>query len=444
MFKKVAPLSAILSLRFLGLFLVLPVISAYALSLTDNLTLVGVVVGGYALTQAIFQLPFGLLSDKIGRKATLYIGLAIFLIGSIICAMSSDIYTLMLGRFLQGAGAIGSVITAMISDLVHEEVRAKAMAMMGGSIALSFALAMFLGPILNASYGTEILFWITAVLSVAATFILFAKVPNPPKIRYVFKEKTSTKEILKDRDLFMLTITGALQKGLMSVAFLIIPIVMLGSIESGGFAWHKDELWMVYAPAMVLGLLAMGPAAVFGEKHNKPKLIFLISIVFFALAFFLMGIASSVNIFIAGVISFFIGFNMLEPLLQSMITKFAKVHQKGAALGISNTFAYLGTFVGGTGAGMLLDSIGRFELGIILGIVSIIWLVWTLKVMKNPHKHSHLLIDVGEVDESKLESLNDENIAQYYINESENLVVIKYRVEHISEEDIRAKITHQS
>jgi predicted MFS family arabinose efflux permease len=440
MFKKVAPLSAILSLRFLGLFLVLPVISAYALSLTDNMTLVGVVVGGYALTQAIFQLPFGLLSDKIGRKATLYTGLVIFLIGSIICAMSSDIYTLMLGRFLQGAGAIGSVITAMISDLVHEEVRAKAMAMMGGSIALSFALAMFLGPILNASYGTEILFWITAVLSVAATFILFAKVPNPPKIRYVFKEKTSTKEILKDRDLFMLTITGALQKGLMSVAFLIIPIVMLGSSESGGFAWHKDELWMVYAPAMIIGLLAMGPAAVFGEKHNKPKLIFLISIVFFALAFFLMGIASSVNIFIVGVISFFIGFNMLEPLLQSMITKFAKVHQKGAALGIANTFAYFGTFIGGTGAGMLLDSVGRSELGVILGIVSIIWLVWTLMVMKNPHKHSHLLIDLGEVDESKLETLDDENIAQYYINESENLVVIKYRSEQISEDEIKAKV----
>ncbi|MEA1915955.1 MAG: MFS transporter [Campylobacterota bacterium] len=439
MFKKVMPLSAILSLRFLGLFLVLPVISAYAASMTDNLILVGIVVGGYALTQAAFQLPFGILSDKIGRKVTIFIGLIIFLIGSIICAISDDIYMLMLGRFLQGTGAIGSVITAMISDLVHEEVRAKAMAMMGGSIALSFALAMGLGPVLSASYGTEILFWITAVLSVMAMVILFSKVPTPPRIRHIYKHQTTTKEILKDSDLLRLTITGALQKGLMSIAFLIIPIVMLGSVEDGGFAWDKSELWKVYVPAMVVGLLAMGPAAVFGEKKNKPKLMFLIAIFFFALSFFLMGLATTASTFIVGVISFFIGFNMLEPLLQSMITKFAKVHQKGAALGISNTFAYLGTFIGGTLAGLSLEIFNREILGIALGVVSLAWLAWTFG-MRDPIKYSHLFIPLSEIDESKLENLDSDGVSQYYINETEKLAVFKYDAQLISEDDLKIKV----
>ena len=186
MFKTVLPLSAILSLRFFGLFLVLPVLSAYALTL-DGATpfLLGVIVGGYALTQAIFQVPFGTMSDKIGRKPTILVGLVIFLVGSIICALSTDIYTLMFGRFLQGTGAIGAVIPAMISDLVTEEKRGKAMALMGGTIAMSFAAAMALGPVIAAHFGMASLFWITAVLAVVSMIVLFTNVPTPPRIRHI-------------------------------------------------------------------------------------------------------------------------------------------------------------------------------------------------------------------------------------------------------------------
>jgi len=159
--------------------LVLPVISVYALELEGATPLlVGIVVGGYALTQALFQVPFGSMSDKIGRKPTLLFGLLIFLVGSIICAYSTDIYMLMLGRFLQGAGAIGSVITAMISDLVSEEIRGKAMAIMGASIALSFALAMGLGPVLGAKYGVEFLFILTAVFAVFSDYLALYKSTN--------------------------------------------------------------------------------------------------------------------------------------------------------------------------------------------------------------------------------------------------------------------------
>ncbi|SFV75296.1 putative transporter (MFS family) [hydrothermal vent metagenome] len=436
MMKKVLPLSAILSLRFLGLFLVLPVISIYALEL-DGATpfLVGVVVGGYALTQAIFQVPFGTMSDKIGRKPTLLVGLLIFFVGSLVCAYSDNIYTLMIGRFLQGAGAIGSVITAMIADLVPEEGRGKAMAMMGASIAMSFALAMGLGPVLGAKYGIDTLFILTAIFSILAIILLFTKVPTPPKIIHIYHNKSKTSDIFKDPNLLTMIIINAMQKGLMTVAFVIIPIILTGD----DFHWEKSDLYMAYLPAMLLGLLAMGPAAIFGEKHNKPKEIFLLSIILFISSFLLMGFTTSSVLFVVGVSFFFIAFNMMEPLVQSMISKFAKVHQKGAALGIANATAYFATFIGGTFAGLLLNDSDRATIGISVAVIAILWFLWTLR-LQNPEKYTMLYIDKDEVDMDKLTSLEHEHIAEWFINETEHKVVVKYKAKHLDEEEILQKI----
>lgn len=443
MFKTIWPLSAILALRFLGLFLVLPILSVYAMGMEGaTALLVGVIVGGYALTQALFQVPFGSISDKIGRKPTLVFGLLIFLAGSILCALSDSIYLLMVGRFLQGAGAIGSVIPAMISDLVPEESRGKAMAMMGGSIALSFALAMGLGPVLGAAYGVASLFWITAAMAVLAIVLVFVKVPTPPRIRHTYHNKIKTKDIFKDPNLLGMFVINGMQKGLMTISFVLIPLIMTGTIESGGFAWEKSELWMVYLPAMVFGLIAMGPAAVFGEKHNKAKQIFLVSIVLFITAFLLMGLSTSSTLFIVGVVSFFIGFNMMEPLVQSIISKYAKVHQKGTALGISNTAAYFMTFIGGTFAGLMLDYADRESLGLSLAAVGVLWLIWTAMKLSNPIRHAHLYLPTEHVDMAKLEKLEHDAIAEWYINETENLVVIKYQKEAIEEEALKTKIFH--
>ena len=437
MFKKVFPLSAILSLRFLGLFLVLPVISVFALELEGSTPLlVGIVVGGYALTQAIFQVPFGTMSDKIGRKPTLLVGLLIFLVGSIICAYSTDIYTLMIGRLLQGAGAIGSVIAAMISDLVPEETRGKAMAIMGASIAVSFALAMGLGPVLGARFGVEFLFILTAVFALLAIVLLFTKVPTPPKIKHIYHATSKTSDILKDPNLLNMIIINAMQKGLMTVAFVLIPIIL----TSDAFAWQKSDLYMAYMPAMVFGLVAMGPAAVFGEKYNKPKEIFLLSIALFIGSFLIMGLTDSSTLFIIGVVMFFIAFNMMEPLVQSMITKFAKVHQKGAALGIANSVAYFSTFIGGTSAGLLLGFSDRETIGVSIAIIATLWLLWTLK-LQNPTRYSHLYISQEDIDISKLQNLENEHITEWYVNESENLVVVKYATGVIQEEELRAKIS---
>lgn len=441
MFKKIWSLSAILSLRFLGLFLVLPVLSLYAMSM-ENATslLVGVIVGGYALTQAIFQVPFGSMSDKIGRKPTLVFGLLIFFVGSVVCALSTDIYILMLGRFLQGAGAIGAVVPAMISDLVPEESRGKAMAMMGGSIALSFALAMGLGPVLGASFGVASLFWLTAIFALVAIILVFIKVPTPPRIHHVYHDTVKTANILKDPNLLGMFIINGMQKGLMTIAFVLIPLIMTNSLDQGGFGWEKAELWKVYLPAMIFGLIAMGPAAVFGEKHNKAKQIFLVSIVLFIIAFTLMGTTDSSTMFIVGVVSFFIGFNMMEPLVQSLISKYAKVHQKGTALGISNSVAYFLTFVGGTFAGLMLDISDRETLGLSLAVVGALWLIWTALKLSNPVKHSHLYVPREHIDMKKLEALEHDAIAEWYINETENLVIVKYQKDAIDEEAIKAKI----
>ena len=439
MFKKVLPLSTILFLRFLGLFLVLPVLSVYALDLEGATPfLVGVVVGGYALTQAIFQVPFGSMSDKVGRKPTILFGLLIFLVGSLICAYSTDIYTLMLGRFLQGAGAIGSVVTAMIADLVEEKTRGHAMAIMGGFIAMSFAFAMALGPVIASHYGISTIFVITAVLAFVAIIVLFTKVPTPPKIKHIYHNKTKTSDILKDPNLLSMIIINAMQKGLMTAAFVIIPVFL--TQPEYGFNWAKSDLWMVYAPAMVAGLVAMGPAAVFGEKRNIPKQIFLLSIVLFLASFLMMGLTDSSAVFVTAVIFFFIAFNMMEPLVQSMISKFAKVHQKGAALGIANSAAYFFTFIGGTFAGLYLDISSRETLGLTIGGIALVWLLWTALKMKNPLRYSHLIIPEDEVDFDKLNALEHEHIAEWFINETEKVVVIKYASEKVEEDDLKAKI----
>ena len=438
MFKKVFPLSAIIGMRFLSLFLVLPVVSAYALSMQGATDLmVGAVVGGYALTQALFQVPFGALSDKIGRKITILLGLSIAIAGSIICAITDDIVMLIVGRFLQGAGAVGSVITAMIGDLVAEEVRAKAMAIMGGTIGMAFALAMILGPVIGGGFdnGTQILFWMTALLSLFSIILLFTKVPTPPKIKHTYLDTAKLRHILVDGALMRLFMANFFQKGMMIAAFVLIPKTLKYE-----FGWEVGDLWQVYLPAIALGLVAMGPAAVFGEKYNKPKQIFILSIVLFVAAFYLMGIATvetGLALFITGVVLFFVAFNLMEPLLQSMITKFAKVHQKGAALGVGNTFGYIGSFIGGISAGYLLSN--RESLGMIIASIAAVWLLWTL-FMKNPTKTAHIYLSLDGLDTQKLKTFQHDALIEWYVNETEHLAIFKYKKELIEGDAFEALI----
>ncbi len=439
MFKQIMPLSLIVALRFFGLFIVLPVLSIYALDMEGATPfLAGLVVGGYALTQALFQVPFGLMSDKIGRKKTLLIGLLIFIAGSIISALSDSIYMLLLGRFLQGAGAIGSVVSAMIADLVKEEERAHAMAIMGGTIALSFAVAMIVAPIVGGNWGIDKLFWLTAILSIMAIGVLFTAVPQPPKIIHSYQEEESKMlDVFKDKSLTRMYITFLFHSSIMTMAFFIIPLVMTKSIEIGGFGWAKPELWKVYLPAMIFGLVAMGPSAVFGEKYGKGREVFMISVATIFFGFIAMGFASTPWVFILGVVLFFIGFNMFEPLLQSFVSKFAKVHQKGAALGVANTFAYIGIFLGGVLAGFIMNHANRGILAIVVAILSAVWF-WWVATMPNPNNRGNVYLPLDIFDRDKISSLTSHKaIVETYINETENIAVVKYEKDLIDEDEVR-------
>ncbi|MEA3314449.1 MAG: MFS transporter [Campylobacterota bacterium] len=437
MFKTIMPLNLIISLRFLGLFIVLPVISVYALSLPGSTpALVGIIIGGYALTQMIFQVPFGIMSDKLGRKGTIITGLLLFGIGSIICAVSTDGLTLLLGRLLQGAGAIGSVVTAMISDVVKEEQRPKAMAMMGGSIAVSFAIAMLAGPTIGASFGIETLFWLTTVFAFGSIFVLVKYVPNPPEVVHTY-HNDSKFLFLKNPELIKMNITNFLQKGMMTFAFMIIPIILTKT-----FGWEMSELWKIYLPAMIAGVLAMGPAAILAEKKGKFKEILLIGIVFFTLSYYLIGNSVTQTMFIAGIIVFFIGFNMHEPIMQSLTTKYVKVHEKGKVLGLFNSFGYLGTFIGGLVGGLYLKEIdGSFieslhNISYVIVIISIAWFILIL-TLPNPLKKQNAYIPLDSLDKNKFNTLDNLNgCDEWYINNTENIIIIKYDKDIIDEDKL--------
>ena len=436
--SKTWHLSLIIGLRFFGLFVVMAVLSAYAHELPGATpTLIGLSVGGYALTQAALQVPFGVLSDKIGRKKAILIGLLIFALGSVIAGMSDDIYMLLIGRFLQGAGAIGSVIIAMISDHVHEEERAHAMAVMGMVIALAFTAAMIIGPIIGGfEGGVEALFFLTAGMALLSIILLFTVVPEPPTITHSFaEEEAKVKDVFKDKDLVRMYVTFLFHSSTMAIAFFLIPLVLKTK-----FDLPMGEFWKVYLPAVIFGIIAMGPAAVFGEKYNRGKEVFLISIAFIAAAFIMMGFSESLWLFGTGVTFFFIGFNMFEPLLQSFVSKFAKASQKGAALGVANTFAYIGMGVGATLAGKIFE-IGSVEaVAITVLIVAVFWAIW-IYGMRNPGLRGTIYLSTDLFDRDKLPNLRKENgITDIYVNETEGIMVIKYDKEIQDEDLIRGKM----
>lgn len=432
--KIVLGLSGVVALRFFGLFIVLPMLSLYALSKSGaNSISVGLIMGGYALTQMIFMYPFGALSDKFSRKKVVIVGLLIFIAGSIMCAMATDATMLLIGRLLQGAGSIGSVVTAMISDFTSEEKRGHAMAIMGGSIAIAFMGAMMIGPIAGAAYGVDTLFWITAGLALGAILFLLFVIPETPKIHHEYEEETKGwRVVLADPNLQKMNGMVFLHAAFMTIIFMVVPLELVEK-----FHWAKSDLWMVYLPSVIAGVVAMGPAAVFGEKYNKTKTIFLLSIALFGLAFLLLSEAHDATLIIAGTILFFIGFNMQEPLLQSSASKFAKVHLKGTALGVFNTFQSFGAFVGGVAGGYVLHHFDLSVLGTALAVIALVWFWWTLGIA-NPTKKSFLYLPLDTIDTTKTSELKTtDGVIEYYTNMSERLFIIKYDENIISDHDIR-------
>lgn len=434
--KTTVWLSMIIALRFLGLFIVLPMLSVYAAGQSGATPfLIGLAVGGYALTQMFFQYPLGKLSDKIGRKKIIILGLVIFAVGSVMCAYSDDIVTLIVGRLLQGAGAISSTITAMISDFTKENERSKAMAMMGGSIAMSFVVSMVAGPLIGGYFSIEPLFIITAVLAVAAIILMIVKVPESDAATHIYEFESKLFHILKNPQLLKMNVTMFFHSSMMTVAFLIIPLTL-----TSHYGWANSDLWKVYIPAIVLGFLFMGLAAVLGEKHNKTKQVFIASAALFGLSFLLFGMAETATMFIAGMMIFFIGFMMLEPLLQSTTTKIARIHERGAALGVFNTVQFFGVFIGGITGGLILQHYSVSTLGFVFALVSLAWTLWMF-TLKNPLKAHFAYLDVSQIKEGYRSLLHGTPyVLDFYVNSTENTLVIKFDPKTGSEDAIKGLI----
>ena len=428
MLKTVLSLSFVVGSRFFGLFIILPVFGLYASNLNNsNTMLAGVAIGIYALMQMIFQIPFGAMSDKFGRKNVMSLGLVIFIIGSLICGFTNDIYWMIFGRFLQGSGAVGSVAIAMISDFTSEEKRGKAMAIMGMMIGAAFGLSMVLGPYLSARYGLGVLFHISTALTLICIILLYTTVPEEIKISSLQK-KVSIIEILVQKDLALMNLTNFLQKMLLTMTFFVIPIVLVTKL---GFM--EKNLWIVYSISMVFGFIAMGMAGFMGEKRGLSKMILLLGISFFIFSYVCFVVANSKTLFIIGVILFFIGFNMHEPIMQSAASKFAKSDQKGAVLGVFNAAGSFGTFVGGIGGGVMLENLGIHYLAAIIAIICIIWFLLLIS-LTNPANFKNIYLKNSEnFDLSSLE--NRVGFIEAYRKNSE--IVVKFNNKFISENDVK-------
>lgn len=424
MIRSVLPLGFIAASRFFGLFIILPVLSLYALELDGaNEFLAGLTIGAYAITQMIFQVPFGSLSDRFGRKFMMCVGLIIFIIGSFICAIASDIYIMLLGRLLQGCGAVGAVATAMISDLVSEDKRSKAMAMMGGMIGIAFALSMVLSPLLSREFGLSSLFYLSIIITIFCIFLLFSAVPKEPKIHH-HDPKIPLMQLLSQKDLAIMNLTNLMQKMLMSCAFVAIPIVLVKSL-----GYESDNLWIVYLISMIFGFIAMGMAGFLGDAKGHSKKLLLIGVVLFIVSFIGFGFSNSALSFIISVVIFFIGFNIHEPIMQSCASKFAKASQKGSALGIFNSFGYLGSFLGGAMGGYLLHSYSITILAMVLAVASAIWLI-ILLWLNDPRIFQTMRLQ--NTDISKLENID--GIVDRYNQNGQN--VIKFNSTIISQDEI--------
>lgn len=365
-------LAGVYGLRMLGMFLVLPVLVLHVQALGGSKAQGGMAIAAYGLTQALLQLPLGIASDRFGRKRVIYLGLIVFAAGSFIAAAADDVTWLIIGRAVQGAGAVSAAVTALLADLTREEVRTRAMASVGLTIGLTFAVSMVLSPLLTRFVGVGGLFALTGILSIAAIVLVMAVTPNPKvsKLREDADAQPSRiSEVLKNSQLMRLNFGIFALQGVMMALFASLPSVL---VELGLL---KESHWQMYLPAVLLGLVLMVPAIIVGETRNKLKSIFVSGIVLIVLALcgMYLGVQSLWAIGIALVV-YFIGFNILEASLPSIVSKVAPADLKGTAMGVYNTAQSVGVFVGGAVGGRLFQQFGfggMFAFGF---VTTLVWL----------------------------------------------------------------------
>ncbi len=399
--RSTISLASIYGLRMLGMFLILPIFAVYAETLKggSNHTLIGLALGAYGLTQVLLQLPFGIASDKFGRKKLIYIGLILFIIGSVVAAMATDIYMVIFGRAIQGAGAVSAVITALVADLTREEHRTKAMAMIGGTIGVTFALSLVAGPLLNQWIGVSGIFWMTAVLSFLAILVVKYYVPDPVASHFHSDAQTAPskmKAVLKDRQLLRLNFgTFSLHAAQMAM-FIVVPFALT---ETSGM--NVNSHWQIYLPVLVASFVLMLPAIIIGEKRAKLKLVFIGAVALMLVAQLMF--ANAIHHFWGIVVSlliYFTAFNILEASLPSLISKMAPAASKGTAMGIHSTAQSFGVFLGAVVGGYLSHRFDYSAVFIFCSILIGIWLLLTFG-MKTPPAVRTKMYHLSLFDESQ-------------------------------------------
>ncbi|CAI8352698.1 MFS transporter [Porticoccaceae bacterium] len=423
--RATVSLASLYGFRMLGLFMVLPVLALYMDDYAGATPLMlGLTLGAYGLTQAILQIPLGLLSDRIGRRPVIIGGLLMFVVGSLYAAMADTMIELIIGRAMQGMGAIASTLMAMVTDLTSEENRTKSMAAIGGSIGLSFMLAMILGPVIAGSMGLAGIFWVTAVLGllgIAVFMILVPKAVNVQKNRETLADIKQIGQLLKNPMLMRLNVgIFALHLALMA-AFVVIPTILTEELGIG-----RDNLWWVYLALLGGGFVAMLPAMIFGERFNKQKLSFVIAVAMLTVPMLVLGLERGALLTPIMLLIFFAAFNLLEASLPSWLSKTCPVGNRGTAMGIYSTCQFFGAFVGGTLGGWSLQEYGVDGLFLLVAGVLAIW--WVLALgLKAPKPLQTIVLQVGDADHQEFAKIisNITGVEDILLLKGEPLAYIK-------------------
>jgi len=380
--KSSALLASIYSLRMLGIFLILPIFSIYASELSGRPTefQIGLAFGIYGLTQAILQIPFGMTSDRFGRKPVIYFGLLLFIIGSFIAGISEQIEGVIIGRAIQGSGAISAVLTAFLSDLTSDKSRTKGMAIIGASIGLTFALSLVISPILNELIGVPGIFLLMGVLAFIALGVVRFFIHEPLNKKKIKSGNTDDiKSILKNFDLNRLNFGIFTLHASQISMFMAIPFYLINQGEIS-----LNQHWSIYLPVLVISFVFIVPMIIISEKKNKVKESFIFSIaLLFVTQFLFIYFSNGIVGIIMALIFYFIGFNYLEASLPSLVSKLAPIQSRGLALGVYNTSQSLGIFVGGSFGGLIANFYGYQGTFLFCSLLIMIWLILSIS-MKMP------------------------------------------------------------
>ncbi|QIK39239.1 MFS transporter [Caldichromatium japonicum] len=426
--RAVIGLAAIFSTRMLGLFMVLPVLAVYAYELPGATPfLVGLAVGAYGLTQAIFQIPLGFLSDRVGRKPVIYGGLGLFVLGGAVAALAIDVYWVILGRTLQGSGAIAAAIIALTVDLTREEVRTKGMAAIGISVAFSFALALVIGPMLSGWLGMQGLFWLTALLGLTGILILATLVPNP-KFSTTHREAEPAPDqlsgVIGDPILRRLDLAVFLLHLIMVSLFVVLPL----SLREAGL--DTGAHWQVYLPAVLIAIPAMLPFILLAERRGQTREVLVGSVAALLLAMlgfysfnhspWLMGLMLAVM---------FTVFNLLEAILPALVSKAAAAGAKGTAMGVFSTAQFIGAFCGGMLGGLAHEHFGANAVYLVGAGIALVWLglATTMPLPENLLRHVLVLDAVTLQDAADLQQrlLSIPGVREAVVAQDEGVAYLK-------------------